>query len=116
LKYPTLLLLLALSAASLAADSQNLTGSFSIGGATLIDPPADEPRNSHIYFEITGKAAERIYQMIKSEPMLDLCLDDGAMTKFADKVQCQAHPDKGEYACFFSLDVNANTIGEGVAC
>ncbi len=112
-----LIFLFVVSGSGFAADShRDLSGKFGIGGETIIDPPQNEPKNTHIYFSITGEAAKEMIFMIKSNAVRDICLDDGTVTKFAKNIQCQFDPDRNRYACYFSVGVYSNEIGPGIAC
>lgn len=112
-----LLASLLFSSACLASDPfKDLSAEYDIGGATVIDAPAAEPGNTHIYLRIKDDAAKDMYDIIESSPVRNACLDDGTLTKRAKNIQCDFNPQQNSYVCYFSIDVNSNVIGIGEVC
>jgi len=109
-------LLLFVAASVVAAPFKEFSAEYGVGGATLVDAPASEPTDTHIYLNINGDAARDMYNIIDSAAVHNACLDDGTLTKRAGNIQCDFDPAHGAYRCYFSIDVNANTIGLGAVC
>ncbi len=82
----------------------------------MVDPPDDEPDDTHIYLWITGQAARDIYVMIDSEATQEPCLDDGTLSKQSGNIQCDFDPGKDHYRCYLSIEVSTNKVGPGVVC
>jgi hypothetical protein len=99
-----------------AGDYRPLEGGFMVGGATLVDPPPQEPKNTHYYIYLTGKSAKALYEIMADPAKYDACLDDGSMTKQQDKIRCTISQDKSSYTCYFGLDVNKQTLAAGASC
>lgn len=112
-----LIVMLSLSFASFASDPyKNFPGQYTISGKTVLDSPAGEPQNTHIYFRIMGDAAKEMYSMVDAKPERDICLDDGTLTKSAESIKCDFNPKDSSYICYFSVGVQENSIGLGVVC
>ncbi|MDZ7621289.1 MAG: hypothetical protein U5O69_02230 [Candidatus Competibacteraceae bacterium] len=99
-----------------AGDYQPLEGGFMVGGATLIDPSPQAPRNTHYYIQLTGKSAEELYRLIDASAQYDECLDDGSMTKQQGAIQCTVSQDKVSHTCYFAIDVNRQILASGAGC
>ena len=113
------LVLMAGLVSSMVADAneyQPLEGNFMIGGATLIDPPPEEPKNTHYYLHLTGQSAQALYQMLAGPAKYDECLDDGSLSKQQGAIQCTVSQDKRTYACYFAIDVDQQTLATGAGC
>src|SRR5438093_11624035 len=67
---------------------QRLSGTYAIGGRTLVDPPGGEARNSHLHIVLEGSAARDLYRAMNARAVRDACLDDGSLTKSAGAMQC----------------------------
>jgi hypothetical protein len=111
-----LLIIAFLTTGAFAADYKPLTGEYGLGGKTLFDPPANESRNSHMYFSLAGSAARDLYEAIKAKALRDECANDGSMSKRVGEMQCTLSSDKKEYRCWFGIDVNRQKIVNGVIC
>ena len=112
----TALLFLVLGASALvfAASHLPLSGTYRIGGATFYDPPADEPQDTHIYFQLTGAPARDLYNIMKVKPVSDPCTPQ-AQTKVIDGMRCE-RSNRDEYRCWFGVDVERQRIVNGVVC
>lgn len=99
-----------------ASEYHLLEGHFMIGGATLIDPPPEEPKNTHYYLHLTGQSAQALYQMLTSQAKYDECLDDGSLSKQQGAIQCTASQDMHTYACYLAIDVERQTLATGAGC
>lgn len=94
----------------------DLTGQYDITGKTAIDPPEDEPKDTHFRVYLTGKAAMDLYNSMKVKPMEDGCLGDGSVSKWVGDMQCTNIRNSGEYECRFSIDVGNQKIDYGWSC
>jgi len=101
---------------AVAADPKALTGSYQIAGATLIDPPPDEPANSHLYVELTGAAARDLYAALPAAPKADACAGPGARMKTAGDIQCTQYAGGQRHRCWFGVDLRKQTVTRGVVC
>ena len=113
------LLLLVASALALPAIGEEympLTGSYAIRGKSFYDPPADEPQDTHIYFELNGKSAQDLYDSMKLKPVRDKCADDGSLTKRNGEMQCTRSADGKDARCWFGVDIKKQKITNGVVC
>lgn len=117
---PTVCLLLAVAGTLLAADlsavSPNpLSGQYALSGETLIDPPADEPRNSRFNLYLDGAAAADLYRALPGEGALDACLDDGSWSKSSGGIRCTRMRD-GRYECAFALVLATGEVRPAEVC
>ncbi len=119
----TVRLLLATSLASISIVTYgqhpgmtDLTGQYEITGKTVLDPPKNEPGDTHFRVYITGKAAMDLYNSMKVEPEEDICLGDGSVSKNIGQMQCTNSILSGEYECRFSIDVANQKIDYGWVC
>lgn len=112
-------LALALTAASanagMALDVTKLQGEMFIAGATTVDPPPAEPKNTHAYVMIVGPAALRMYQNMRVKAEDDLC-QDGHKLKRAGKLSCSVGKNDKEASCDFALDLVSSQAATGRAC
>jgi len=107
---------IAFSPSPLAADYQALKGSYAVGGATLIDPPASEPQDTHFYFDLEGAAARDLYQAMKAKAVEGVCGEPGDLTKRQGGVQCTMADRGKEYHCAFGVELRTQKIVSGVVC
>ena len=77
----TLALLIAADPAHSDDSAQPISGTYALGGATLMDPPANEAKNTHLRLYLTGNAARDLYAALPTPAVHDECLDDGSVTK-----------------------------------
>ena len=113
------LVTVAVAAASVVAASapqEVLHGSLQIRGATIVDAPADEPKETHAAFIIDGNAAKRLYDAIPGKPMEDECHGDGSLRKRAGNLACVRRAQGGKYECDFAIDLRSQTIEPGRVC
>jgi hypothetical protein len=108
--------LILISTLAVAAAYNQLTGTYSIGGITLYDPPENEPQNTHLYIQLTGDAAKDLYQTMKAKAKPDICGDEGSQTKMIGNMQCVHTPNTKTYRCWFGVDVKNQKIVNGVVC
>jgi hypothetical protein len=102
--------------AVLAAERRALTGTYRIGGATFYDPPSDEPQNTHLYIELTGAAAQDLYEAISVKPRTDECTGPNTLIKTAGQIQCNRYEGGKRYRCWFGIDTRSEKITRGVVC
>lgn len=96
------------------AQAGNLTGTFTLQGATVIDPPPQEPRDTHMLFILNGAAAKSLYQSMKVKAAPDACADPGALAKTVGGMRCTKSGLR--YECDFSIDIARQAIKAGQAC
>ena len=99
-----------------AQQPARLTGSYLIGGRTLVDAPPDEPKNTHLYLVLEGTAARDTYRAMSAHARRDACLDDGSLTKTIGAMQCTALAKTKGYRCAFSVNVADQKIEGGSTC
>lgn len=96
--------------------SMQLRGEAFIAGATIVDPPPDEPQGTHAYLIVTGEAASKIFDALKSVPTEDVCRGEGWMIKSAGDFSCATNCTSGEAECDFSIDLRSGTTAAGRPC
>jgi hypothetical protein len=109
-------MLLVLQGAAFAADYKPLAGQYSIGGKTLYDPPKGEPKDTNIYFALTGDAAKDLFDSMDVRAVRDVCMSDGSLTKRVKEMQCTRAADGKEHACWFGVDIKNQRITNGMVC
>jgi len=95
---------------------QPLTGQWALAGATPVDPPAGERRDSHLRVFLTGEAARAIYDRLPGLPAADPCGEDGDQVKVAGGMQCARLSRAAGYECRFAIDLEHQAIVGGWAC
>jgi len=101
-----------------AGDMQHpirLTGELFVAGATLVDPPPDEPAGTHAYLHLTGAAARRVFDALKTKDKADACVP-GRRLKAAGPMVCSVRGKADDAYCDFALDLTRGTIAAGSAC
>ena len=58
-------LLLVISPGAVAGQEKSLSGRYQLSGKTVIDPPADEPADTHFRIALEGAAAQDLYRSMK---------------------------------------------------
>lgn len=92
-----------------------LTGTYSIGAASLVDPVPDDKKDSLLRLHLTGNAARDVYGALAARPLRDQCFDDGTMTKSAGELLCAKHPN-GTYECWIGIDLKMPKLAAGFVC
>ena len=92
-----------------------LEGTYYFRGATAIDPPLDEPPDSHLLIELTGNAARDLYGRMKVRAKPDQCIGAGAMSKTIGNMQCTMLSTT-KYRCHFAIEVARQRIQHGLVC
>jgi hypothetical protein len=94
-----------------------LTGQFDITGATPVDPPANEPRNTHFRVYLTGEAARTLYESMKVRPQRSICGEDlDSFEKTIGEMMCAVSKNGTAYKCWFAIDLEKQQISGGWAC
>jgi hypothetical protein len=99
-----------------AAERRALSGTYRVGGATFYDPPAGEPQNTHVYFELTGSSARDMYESMPVPPKTDECTGRHAAVKAIGQMQCNRYHSDNRHRCWFGIDVRTQAITRGVVC
>jgi len=94
---------------------KELSGQFYISGKSVSDAPNNENKDTHIYIRLNGEAAKKMYNMIKSEPIINRCAVNH-LSKFSGNIQCDYFEKTKMYSCQFSVDVKNSQIGLGSSC
>ena len=110
-----LLAAIATIATSSAQEVSQLRGEVFISGKTPIDPPPDEPKNSHAYLTLSGPAALRLYRGMTAKEEPNLC-EEGKRMKRAGALTCSITRDGRQATCDFSVDLIKGTLDGGRPC
>ena len=93
-----------------------LTGQFDLTGQTPVDPPPEEPRNTHLRIYLTGEAARTLYTNMKVTPQKAMCGEKNQrLEKTIGEMLCSAS-DGTKYECWFAIDIAKQKISGGWAC
>lgn len=115
MRYLAVVALLAASNAAIsAADWKPVQGTYAVTAKYYLDPAEDEPKDSHIRFQLSGNTAKDLYVAMKVAERPDECT--GAISKTIGEMQCVFYQKEKKYACHFALDVARQKIEYGVAC
>lgn len=101
---------------ALAQDATRLSGEMFIGGATLVDPPSGEAKNTHAYLTVTGPAALRLYRNMPAREEDDVCRGDGHKVRRAGTLACSIDARGQQAACDFGLDLRSGLPAGGRPC
>ena len=97
------------------SEPRRLTGTYSIGTASLTDPKLGEQKGALLRIYLTGNAARDLFNTIASRPKRDECFDDGTMTKTSGEIMCAKHP-KGTHECWIGIDLKKQALAPGFVC
>lgn len=97
-----------------AAEWKPLTGTYAITERSLLDPGAEEPRDTHFRLQLRGAAASDLYQAMKTAAIRDECT--GASLKRVGDMRCRYYANDKHYECDFSIDIAGQKIDYGVPC
>jgi hypothetical protein len=97
-----------------AADWRQLKGTYAVTADNYLDPSEEEPKDSHVRFQLSGDAAKDLYLAMKVKEKPDECT--GATAKEVGAMRCLFYKSEQKYACHFSIDVMQQKIEYGVAC
>src|SRR5687767_12031262 len=109
-----LLMLFLISAATfevMAADWKALKGTYAITPKNYLDPSDDEPKDSHLRFQLSGETAKELYLAMKVAEKPDQCT--GATAKRVGEMRCLFYKSEKKYACHFAIDVMQQKIEYG---
>lgn len=98
-----------------AQDVSQLRGEVFIAGRTPVDPPPDEPKNSHAYMTVSGPAALRLYRAMRGAEEANLC-QAGKRMKRAGALVCTVSRDGRNATCDFSVDLINGVLDSGRPC
>ena len=98
-----------------AQDSSPLRGDLFIAGKTPIDPPPNEPKNSHAYLTISGPAALRMYRGMRAREEPNAC-EPGKKLKRVGSLGCSITKDGKAATCDFSVDLIRGSLDGGRPC
>ena len=101
--------------ACLAQEPLQLRGEVFIAGKTPIDPPPEEPKNSHAYMTVTGPAALRMYRAMTAKDEPNQC-ETGKRIKRAGPLSCSLSRDGRSARCDFSVNLRSGALDEGRPC
>ncbi len=104
----------AVAPVGLAADWKPIQGTYAVTAQSVVDPGESEPKDSHIRFQLTGRAARDLFAAMKAAPKTDECT--GALMKQVGEMKCWQLKAPTRHECAFSIDVMKQQIDYGVAC
>ena len=121
LKYSlSLLMFFAFAGCALAADpvqpEGELSGTYAIGGKTLVDPPPGEDPGSQYRMFLTGPAAKDLYDALRAKAEDDECLGDGSQVKRSGGISCTKLADGQGYECSFAVGVDGRSVEPATSC
>lgn len=92
-----------------------LRGELFIAGKTAIDPPPNEPKNSHAYVTLAGPAALRMYRAMGAREETNAC-ETGKKLKRAGALSCSITGDGKNASCDFAIDMIKGALDDGRPC
>lgn len=92
-----------------------LTGTYSIGAASLTDPAPGEAKDALLRLHLTGNSARDLFNAIPSSSKRDACFDDGTMVKASGALRCARHP-RGSHECWIGIDLKRPALAPGFVC
>lgn len=101
------------------ASAQQLSpikGRVYIAGKTPVDPPPNEPKNTHAYLTIQGPGAVRMYRAMTASAQDDLCRGHGWTIKRAGPFACSLFRGGKKAECDFSIKLKDGTLAAGSPC
>lgn len=114
-----MLLLCSLGAAALPQAAElagGLAGEYRFHGKTLIDPPPDEARDTHLGLLLEGAAARDLYRRMQGRGERDPCLDDGSRSKTRGPLRCTELAGKQGWRCEFAIQLDTLALVPDGAC
>ena len=114
--FSILVLLILYSSSKAELTYSPIKGEIAIYGKYMVDLPPNEPKDSHIYLHLEGDSAKTLWNSIKVKPEYDECLDNGSKTKRIGNMQCTQSGDGKTFDCYFSIDVQKQSIEIGTTC
>ena len=111
------LLLAAIALPDSSQDAEKtLSGTYEFAGKEAIDPPPDQPRDTHLQLFLAGNAAKDLYDALKVKAVPDECIGGDAKSKFQGAIACTMHAGGKEYECSFAVDLNNQKLDSVYAC
>lgn len=92
-----------------------ITGYFDITGRTAVDPPPNEPRDTHFRVHLTGESAKALFENMKVDVNPQVC-GDRPEREEKRKGATLCSTDYRVYECFFAINIEEQTIEGGWAC
>jgi hypothetical protein len=93
-----------------------LHGDVFIAGEHAVDPPPNEPKDSHAYFTVIGPAALAMHRSMRAREEDDPCLGPGWKLKRAGRLSCSIHAGGAEATCSFSVGLHTGHVAAGPPC
>jgi hypothetical protein len=106
----------AATAAGAAEPAGTLTGTYALGGTTLVDPPPGEDPRSHYRVFLTGAAAKDLYDALRAAAEDDECLGDGSQVKRNGGISCTHLAEDDSYECSFAVGVDGGSVAPASSC
>jgi hypothetical protein len=110
------LTILAVGAAASDPIYKKIEGEYKIAGRSILDPPENEPQNTHFKMYLRGTAARDLYRAMQVKPIRDQCLDDGSMTKIIGGTQCTYRMYSKSHECSLAIDIKRQRIENAIVC
>ena len=111
---------LLLAVVAIPASSQDapkkLTGTDAIAGKEAIDPPPDQPKDTHLQLFLSGSAAKDLYNALKVKATVDECTGPNARSKFQGGIACTMLDGGKEYECSLAIDIKNQKLDAIYAC
>jgi hypothetical protein len=92
-----------------------LSGELFMAGRTPIDPPPDEPKNTHAYVTLSGPAALQMYRNMRATPETDDC-QEGRTIKQVGALACSLARNGKSATCDFAVDLVKGALAGGRPC
>ena len=93
-----------------------LTGTYAIAGKEAIDPPAEQPKDTHLQLFLSGDAARDLYRAMKVKEVPDECIGHDARSKFQGGIACTKLAGGKDYECSLAIDIKNQTLDPVYAC
>jgi hypothetical protein len=103
------------SALAQAQEFSDLRGTAFIASKTVIDPPPNEPKNTHAYLQLSGPAALQMYRNMRAKEERNDC-ETGKKLKRAGLLMCSLAADGRDASCDFSINLLTGRLENGQAC
>ena len=110
------LLLVAIAIPAASQEPKTLTGTYAIAGKEAVDPPPDQPRDTHLQLYLSGNSARDLYKAMKVKAVPDECIGSGAQSKFEGGIACTMHAGGKEFECSLAIDIKNQKVDPVYAC
>jgi hypothetical protein len=98
-----------------AQQTSDVRGTAFIAGKTAVDPPPDEPKNTHAYLQLAGPAALAMYRAMRAKEEKSAC-EPGKRVKRAGSLMCSLSANGRSAACDFSVNLVNGSLDDGQPC